>query len=129
MDALVNGLDSQPLPPVQIPRFEFSTASISLVKAFENLGMVLPFSSNADFTGMAEQTLFISDIIHKAFIKVDEKGTEAAAATAVLMSTTSIPPPPPKMFVADRPFIYLIRDTETKTILFMGRVLDPLVKG
>jgi serpin B len=78
---------------------------------------------------MAEQTLFISDIIHKAFIKVDEKGTEAAAATAVLMSTTSIPPPPPKMFVADRPFIYLIRDTETKTILFMGRVLDPLVKG
>jgi serpin B len=75
---------------------------------------------------MSDTYLYISDIMHKAFIKVDENGTEAAAATAVLMQTTSISAP--KVFIADRPFVYLIRDTQTNTILFMGRVLDPSVK-
>jgi serpin B len=124
---LVNGLDSVGLITVRIPRFEFTTESISLKKAFMSLGMEMPFSPSADFSGIGNIDLVISDIIHKAFIKVDEKGTEAAAATAVIVGTTSMDPPPPPQFVADRPFIFFIRDTKTGAILFMGRVLDPLV--
>jgi serpin B len=124
---LVNGLDSVGLITVRIPRFEFTTESISLKKAFMSLGMEMPFSPSADFSGIGNIDLVISDIIHKAFIKVDEKGTEAAAATAVVMGETSMETPPPQQFVADRPFIFFIRDTITGAILFMGRVLDPLV--
>ena len=87
------------------------------------MGMINAFGS-ADFSGMTgNRELFITDIFHKAFVAVDEKGTEASAATAVLMgmggSSAEI------ALTIDRPFIYLIRDTETGTILFMGRVLDP----
>lgn len=126
---LVNGLDSVGLESVCIPRFEFTTKSISLKKAFKNLGMEEPFSFSADFTDMTNSDLFISDIYHKAFIKVDENGTEAAAATAVIMDATSSQPPPKPQFVANRPFIFFIRDTMTGAILFMGRVLDPLVES
>jgi len=126
---LVNGLDSAGLVSVCIPRFEFATKSISLKNAFKNLGMEEPFSLSADFSGITDIDLFISDIYHKAFIKVDENGTEAAAATAVIMSGTSIETPPPPKFVANRPFIFFIRDTMTGAILFMGRVLDPLVES
>jgi serpin B len=127
VDALINSLDSVSLPPVRIPRFEFTSGSISLKNACMALGMQAPFSSTAaDFSAMSDTYLYISDIIHKAFIKVDENGTEAAAATAVLMQTVSATAP--KVFIADRPFVYLIRDTQTNTILFMGRVLDPSVK-
>jgi serpin B len=114
------------LVTVRIPRFEFTTESISLKKAFMNLGMVVPFSLSADFSGISNTSLYIDDIYHKAFIKVDEKGTEAAAATAVIMLPVSTNPPPPPQFVADRPFIFFIRDTLTGAILFMGRVLDPM---
>lgn len=127
VDALINSLDSVSLPPVRIPRFEFTSGSVSLKSACIALGMEAPFSSSAaDFSAMSDTYLYISDIMHKAFIKVDENGTEAAAATAVVMSPTSMTAP--KVFVADRPFVYLIRDTQTNTILFMGRVLDPSVK-
>jgi serpin B len=68
--------------------------------------------------------LFISDVLHKAFVSVDEKGTEAAAATAVIMKLTAMPAEPVRMDV-NRPFVFLIRDIETGAILFMGRVLDP----
>jgi len=68
--------------------------------------------------------LFISEVIHQGYIKVDEEGTEAAAATAVIMELTSLPPPKP-VFNADHPFIFLIQDQETGNILFMGRVTDP----
>ena len=70
--------------------------------------------------------LFISDVIHKAFVSVDEDGTEAAAATAVVMKLTAIPAEPLTV-VIDRPFIFLIRDISTGAILFLGRVLDPTV--
>ncbi len=123
---LINRLDSVGLAHVRIPRFEFTTKSISLTKAFMNLGMVVPFSLSADFSGISNTSLYIDDIYHKAFIKVDEKGTEAAAATAVIMLPVSTNPPPPPQFVADRPFIFFIRDTLTGAILFMGRVLDPM---
>jgi len=74
-------------------------------------------------TGKRE--LFISDVIHKAFVAVDEAGTEAAAATAVIVGVTSAPVEPPVQVTMDRPFIFLIRDIETGAILFVGRVLNP----
>lgn len=128
INELVNGLDSVELVSVRIPRFEFTTQSISLVEAFINLGMSVPFSRSADFSGISNTRLYISDILHKAFIKVDEKGTEAAAATGVVFDVTSEPSQPRLQFVANSPFIFLIRDTMTDAILFMGRVLDPSVE-
>ena len=128
ISGLVDRLDSVGLVTVRIPRFEFTTESISLKEAFINLGMEEPFGTSADFSGISNVCLHISDIFHKAFIKVDEKGTEAAAATAVVLAEVSTPTPPPQQFVADRPFIFFIRDTMTGAILFMGRILDPLAK-
>lgn len=126
IDSLINSLSLIALPPVQIPRFEFSTASISLKNALTAMGMEDAFSETAaDFSGMSETPLFVSDVVHKAFIKVNEKGTEAAAATGVVFATVSVTAP--KIFIANRPFVYLIRDTQTKSILFMGRVLDPTI--
>ncbi len=128
LSGLLDKLDSTELPPVRIPKFQFTTESISLKNAFMSLGMTAPFS-DADFSGITSQySLAISDIFHKAFIKVDENGTEAAAATAVIIDIISMPSSQP-YFIADRPFIYLIRDTQTKTILFMGRVMDPRVES
>jgi serpin B len=68
--------------------------------------------------------LFISDVVHKAFVAVDEAGTEAAAATAVIMKLTAVPEPPLEVTI-DHPFIFLIRDIETGAILFIGRVINP----
>ena len=107
-----------------MPRFEFET-SFSLVEALGSMGMPGAFSTGADFSGMTgNKDLFISDVIHKAFVSVDEDGTEAAAATAVVMKLTAIPAEPLTV-VIDRPFIFLIRDISTGAILFLGRVLDP----
>jgi serpin B len=81
------------------------------------------FTGSADFSGMTgNRDLYISDAIHKAFIEVDESGTEAAAATAVIMGATAIPAKPLEIKI-DRPFIYLIRDVQTGTVLFLGRVV------
>ncbi len=108
-----------------LPKFSF-TRDFGLAKRLQALGMPDAFNPDlADFSGMTgERDLFISDVIHKAFVAVDEEGTEAAAATAVIMETTSAP-----MFdvtlTVDRPFIFLIRDTVSGQILFMGRVVNP----
>ena len=76
----------------------------------------------ADFTGMATRSPgWISAVAHKAFVEVNEEGTEAAAATAVVLADSAFPPP----FYADHPFLFLIRDTKRCTILFMGRVEKP----
>ena len=86
------------------------------------MGMPTAFSLAADFSGMnGFGQLMISDVIHEAFVSVDEYGTEAAAATAVIMVGTGEIP----TIAADRPFIFFIRDLETGTILFVGRVLNP----
>ena len=85
--------------------------------------MPLAFSDKADFSGMTGQRgLFISAVIHKAFIDVNEEGTEAAAATAVVMRA---PAPPNPIFRADHAFIFLIRDNRTGSILFLGRMMNP----
>jgi serpin B len=107
-----------------MPKFEFES-EFSLKKALTTMGMPVAFSADADFSGMTgDKDLFIDDVLHKAFVSVDEAGTEAAAATAVIMTLTAVPSPPVEVTV-DRPFIFLIRDIETGTILFIGRVLNP----
>jgi serpin B len=78
----------------------------------------------ANFTRINDsQDLFISDVLHKAFLEVNEEGTEAAAVTAVIVETTSIGDPPP-VFRADRPFLFAIRERHSGSILFIGKVLE-----
>jgi len=113
---------------VSIPRFKFE-AELSLGEYLQQLGMTDAFSDNlADFSGISDTFLYITHVLHKAFIEVNEEGTEAAAATAVIMGTKSIRLDLPKVFMADRPFVFLIRDVRTGSILFMGRLSDPLSK-
>jgi serpin B len=110
-----------------MPKFTFST-ELALADTLAAMGMPDAFDSQvADFSGMiGRRELFIGHVCHKAFILVDEKGTEAAAATAVIIGVTSVPEPRPYVELRlDRPFIFLIRDVPTGTILFMGRVMDP----
>jgi len=108
-----------------LPKFEFET-EYALKETLVDLGMTDAFNQNsADFSGMTgNRDLFISDAIHKAFVSVDEKGTEAAAVTAIAMAG-SAPPSGPVDFTANRPFIFLIQDIETGSILFIGRVMNP----
>jgi len=107
-----------------MPRFEFDS-EFSLKDTLADMGMPIAFSSGADFSGMTgNPELFISDVVHKAFVAVDEDGTEAAAATAVIMPTSAAPEPAVEVTI-DRPFVFLIRDIETGAILFVGRVLNP----
>jgi serpin B len=119
---------------VSLPKFEIAPqASLSLAPTLAAMGMPRAFDRHqADFTGIAnpkdpEDRLYISAVFHKGFIKVDEKGTEAAAASAVMMARAgaAAPATPPKEFKADHPFLYLLRDTRTGLVLFMGRVADP----
>ncbi len=115
---------------VILPKFEF-TNSFKLSDALQTLGIRNAFTPRrADFSGMTSaEDLFISEVLHKTFIAVDEEGTEAAAATAVLIEATGMPPAepmPPKVFRADHPFLFLIRHRESGAILFMGRVTNPV---
>lgn len=112
---------------VAIPSFTYSSPSISMKRALKSLGMTVPFTGAADFSGMVEnRDIYIDDAIHKTFIALDEKGTEAAAATAIIFRETGIIPlEGDNEFIADRPFLYFIRDRVTGTILFMGSLLDP----
>ncbi len=81
-------------------------------------------AQRADFAGISDLPLSISDVVHKAFVEVNEEGTEAAAATGIIMRTTSIGPPP-FTFQTDHPFIFLIRENQSGKILFMGRIENP----
>jgi serpin B len=123
----------QPVPEVilTLPKFQM-TRQFKLQDTLGVMGMPRAFDpGNADFSGMTgNRELFISAVIHKAFVDVNEKGTEAAAATAVVMQKAmALPPDPrqllPPVFRADHPFVFLIRDNRTGGILFMGRVTDP----
>ena len=110
---------------VALPRFK-TTAEFSLGDTLVAMGMADAFDpAKADFSGMSgKKDLFISAVVHKAFVDVNEEGTEAAAATAVVARMTAVAEPPPE-FRADHPFLFLIRDTKTGAILFLGRILDP----
>lgn len=112
-----------------MPKFEFES-EFSLKDVLTSMGMTDAFGGSADFSAIAEgEPLHIDDVIHKAFVAVDESGTEAAAATAVTFSGESMGGLIPKRVDIDRPFIFLIRDNETGSVLFMGRVLDPRGAG
>lgn len=110
---------------VFLPKFKM-TSEFELSKVLRTMGMPTAFTPGAaDFSGMStNEKLYISAVIHKAFVDVNEKGTEAAAATGVVIRATSAPPPPPT-FRADRPFAFLIRDNRTGAFLFLGRVVNP----
>jgi len=109
---------------VTLPKYKI-TAQFMLNDTLKEMGMRDAFEfGKADFSGMAtREKLFISAVVHKAFVDVNEKGTEAAAATGVAAGTLSLPPP--AMFRADHPFLFLIRDNVTGSILFMGRLANP----
>jgi serpin B len=119
------GLDHEEAVLVSLPRFKMETA-FELKAVLCAMHADLAFSVEADFSGIGEEPLKIAEVVHKAFVEVNEEGTEAAAATAVTMDLKSVSPSPqPKVFQADHPFLFFIRDRKTNTVLFSGRVLDP----
>ncbi len=110
---------------VYFPRFKLETKYF-LSENLTHMGMPSAFTPAADFSGIdGMRDLFISAVIHQAYVSVDEKGTEAAAATAVIFLRSSVIEPAVPAFKADHPFIFLIQDDETGNILFMGKVADP----
>jgi serpin B len=111
---------------VWLPKFKIETG-VKLKDTLADMGMPMAFASAADFSGIAHDPLAISQVRHKAFIELDEAGTEAAAATSIEMVATSAfySPDPPITFNADHPFHFLIRDNVTGSTLFMGRVARP----
>lgn len=115
---------------LQIPRYKFKYKS-NLNNVLKALGMGIAFDENAaNFNRMLPDSavttgnLFISRVDHKTFVEVNEEGTEAAAVTNVGIGVTSAPP----QFIVNRPFFFVIHDNETKTVLFMGTVIDPTQK-
>jgi serine protease inhibitor len=123
---------------VQLPKFKLETDYQKMGGTLKAMGMARAFTDpsapgGAQFDGMCASSdpmdkLYIGAVMHKAFVEVTEKGTEAAAATgAVMMATRSMPSDMPftPTFRADKPFVFAIRDVKTGTILFLGRVMDP----
>ncbi len=111
---------------IGVPQFRYESR-LSLRPTLAAMGMPDAFDPDrADFAEMYDQAqvkqrLFVSDVVHDSWVAVDERGTEAAAATGVIMEIVSMP----KELIIDRPFIFVIRDGQTNSILFIGRVLDP----
>jgi serpin B len=121
---IIQGMKSR---TVQLSMPKFTTEqSFGLKSALTSLGMKDAFAPGlADFSGIdGKKDLYIQDVVHKAFIAVDEAGTEAAAASGVIVGTTAVPSDIVKLDI-NRPFIYLIHDIQTGTILFLGRVMNP----
>ena len=112
------------LDSIFLPKFEFDTKYF-MKKTLIDMGMPTAFNElEADFSEMTKkEKLFIGEVIHQAYVKVDEKGTEAAAATAVTMQASAAMPM--NFFKADHPFIFIIQEKQTGNILFLGRVIDP----
>ncbi len=129
LDRVVAGLQST-LVDLKLPRFEVRSTS-RLGEALRGLGIEAGFdATRSDFSGVTDdpEGLSISDVMHDAWVKVDEKGTEAAAATMMDFLGEALreeEPPEPIPFHVDRPFVFLIRDDETGAVLFMGRIMDP----
>jgi serpin B len=123
VDSIIRDLEDKYVA-LTLPKFEFES-EFSLADTLAAMGMPIAFTSAADFSGMTgTPELCIGAVLHKAFISVDEAGTEAAAATAVEVELTAVPEVQVEVTV-DRPFIFLIRDIETGTVLFVGRVTNP----
>ena len=130
LDAAIGQLASTEIR-VYLPKFKFDFGAVDLAPMLRALGMTDAFDPNrADLTGMVEgpppEPLYVSGVLHKAFVSVDENGVEAAAATVVGVAAGAMPneTEPPDVRI-DRPFLFAIRDTQTGSLLFLGRVLDP----
>jgi serpin B len=129
---LMAGL-SQKTVVVTLPKFGFTYGTVRLKQPLINMGMIRAFESLADFSGIdGQKDLCIDDVLHQAYVAVDEKGTTAAAATGVVMVPTCVPipgPDPNPIFTADHPFLFFIRDIPTGQILFMGYLAQPVTAG
>ena len=126
LQTVTNGLRPRQVN-LSMPRFRFSFRR-SLAQPLRELGMKSPFEPSADFSGMCKDCgLRLSDVLHQAFVDVNEDGTEAAAATASLMFGATLMGPPPAVFIADHPFLFFVLDRPSGSILFMGRMSDPSV--
>jgi serpin B len=125
LDETWNGLQPTRVT-LSLPRFTFES-EFNLSETLRSMGMPDAFDpGRADLSGMTgQEDLFISDVVHKAFVAVDEAGTEAAAATAVIVGVTSAQVPDNLILTINRPFIFIIRDKPSGQILFIGRVLNP----
>ena len=123
--AVCNALEGKRVD-VSLPRFRL-TQDLELGDTLAAMGMPDAFDGNADFSGITgKRDFLISNVIHKAYVDVNEEGTEAAAATAVVMEAGAVfRPEPPEVFHADHPFLFLIRDESSGAILFMGRMAAP----
>jgi serpin B len=123
LETIVKNLSSAQVL-LSLPRFEFET-EVDCEQPLKALGMIDAWGGEANLSGIdGTRELFVQAVLHKAFVKVDEAGTEAAAATAVLVGRTSGPPQTVTLKI-DRPFIFLIRDHATGAVLFLGRVVRP----
>ena len=121
--SIINGITLKQVA-LSLPSYKYES-EFSLGKILAAMGMPIAFSGQADFSGMTgNRELSISEVVHKAFVAVDESGTEAAAATAVIMRATAMPVMPLEVKV-DHPFIFLIRDIKTGSIIFVGKVMNP----
>lgn len=115
---------------LRLPKFKI-TIPLGLNGALHEMGIRQAFTDFADFSKMTKvNNLKITDVVHKAFIEIDEEGTEAAAATAVVigLKTTAATEIRTEEFIADHPFLFYIIDNETKAILFMGRIMEPIIE-
>jgi serpin B len=111
---------------VYIPKFKITWGTTSLLEQLKSLGLKEVFTDKADLSGISgDNSLSLSDVVHKAFVEVNEEGTEAAAATGSMMRATAIDLNPTPVFRADHPFVFLVIDKNTGNILFMGKVSDP----
>jgi serpin B len=110
---------------VGLPRFKV-TAEFKLNEALSELGMPLAFGTEADFSGMnGRRDLLLSGAVHKAFVEVSEEGTEAAGASGVNVELIALSPRAKPRFIADHPFVFLVRDNRSGSILFLGRLVNP----
>jgi serpin B len=123
LDAWLSGIKASNMDLVAIPRFKM-TLQYDLSTPLAEMGMKTALTRGADFSGMTGgKDLFLSKVVHKSFVEVNEEGTEAAAATGGVMRVTSVQQP--RIFRADHPFLFLIRDRTTGAVIFMGRVVNP----
>ncbi|QHE53480.1 serpin family protein [Pontibacillus sp. HMF3514] len=118
LNTILEGMETQEKVNISFPKFKVEYGTKNLNESLQSLGMKKAFN-NADFSGMSDSGLSIDRVLHKAFIEVNEKGSEAAAATVVGMAE-SASASQPKTFKADHPFLYIIADNQKESILFMG---------
>ena len=124
LDGILTGMTNEQLD-LSMPKFKVES-ELDLKSTLAALGMPDAFDNAADFSGMdGKKDLFVADVLHKAYVNVDENGTEAAAATGVIMGMMAMPPQQVKNVMIDHPFLFLLFDSQTKTILFMGRMMNP----